>query len=398
LELTYPLQLLKRQAHAVLHAHLIRHHALLAQNRDALHLNPILHNASTVLANRRRRAFDTRPRADTTAPADDRVEHTSIVTDLGVFEYDRLLYPRARAHDRTWTDTHVRAQLCSRVHVSSRMDENWWQDGSRRLRELLRLLLERFHEVERISRHRRPSSLDLAPEVLGLEHVELSAICQVPENVLLKTDDLILLPIIIVVVIPGRWEVLVVQRFRGRVADQPWSIRATLNRALDARKDGLSREEIDTTINQVRNMRLRLLHIMQHPLAVRIRHNAPEIRRRLIRHPRPQYHRLGIFFLKHPEHLLQRKGAADIGIEHEEAVGAAFEDGVAEVVEAAGGTEGLVLAEVFDGDGGVGAAAVFDEVAEDGFVVVADDEDFADLEDAGDGGEAVGDDGVAWGR
>jgi len=68
------------------------------------------------------------------------------------------------------------------------------------------------------------------------------------------------------------------------------------------------------------------------------------------------------------------------------------------VVEAAGGTEGLVLAEVFDGDGGVGAAAVFDEVAEDGFVVVADDEDFADLEDAGDGGEAVGDDGVAWGR
>jgi len=55
----------------------------------------------------------------------------------------------------------------------------------------------------------------------------------------------------------------------------------------------------------------------------------------------------------------------------------------------------LVFAEVFDGDLRVCARAVFDEVAEDGFVVVADNEDFADVGEAGDGGEAVGDDGVA---
>lgn len=54
----------------------------------------------------------------------------------------------------------------------------------------------------------------------------------------------------------------------------------------------------------------------------------------------------------------------------------------------------MVLAQVADGDGRVGARAVLDEVAEDALVVVADDEDFADLGDAGDGGEAVGDDGV----
>lgn len=41
------------------------------------------------------------------------------------------------------------------------------------------------------------------------------------------------------------------------------------------------------------------------------------------------------------------------------------------------------------------ARALLDEVAEDGLVVVADDEDFLDLGDFGDGGEAVGDDGVA---
>lgn len=39
--------------------------------------------------------------------------------------------------------------------------------------------------------------------------------------------------------------------------------------------------------------------------------------------------------------------------------------------------------------------AVVDEGAEDGFFVVAYDEDFVDLRDFGDGAEAVFDDGVA---
>lgn len=43
----------------------------------------------------------------------------------------------------------------------------------------------------------------------------------------------------------------------------------------------------------------------------------------------------------------------------------------------------------------VGARAVLDEVTEDGLIVVADNEDLADGRDFGDGGEAVGDDGVA---
>ena len=43
----------------------------------------------------------------------------------------------------------------------------------------------------------------------------------------------------------------------------------------------------------------------------------------------------------------------------------------------------------------VAAGAVLDEVAEDGLIVVADNEDLADGRDFGDGGKAVGDDGVA---
>ena len=65
------------------------------------------------------------------------------------------------------------------------------------------------------------------------------------------------------------------------------------------------------------------------------------------------------------------------------------------MIEATGCTECLVLTEVLDGDVWVGAGGVLDEVAEDGLVVVADDEDLADLRDFGYCGKAVLDDGVA---
>ena len=42
---TYPLKLLVRQTHAVLHADLITNTALLAKNGDTLHLDTLLDNA-----------------------------------------------------------------------------------------------------------------------------------------------------------------------------------------------------------------------------------------------------------------------------------------------------------------------------------------------------------------
>jgi hypothetical protein len=42
--------------------------------------------------------------------------------------------------------------------------------------------------------------------------------------------------------------------------------------------------------------------------------------------------------------LLERERAADIGVQDEEAVGAALQDGITEVVKATGSAEGLVLA------------------------------------------------------
>jgi len=65
------------------------------------------------------------------------------------------------------------------------------------------------------------------------------------------------------------------------------------------------------------------------------------------------------------------------------------------VVKTTGGAQGSVLAQVADGDVGVFAVGILDEIAEDGLVVVADKEDFGDLGDSGDGIEAVLDNGLA---
>jgi hypothetical protein len=56
----------------------------------------------------------------------------------------------------------------------------------------------------------------------------------------------------------------------------------------------------------------------------------------------------------------------------------------------------LIFPQIFDGDVGMCASAVFDELSEDTLVIVADDEDLANFGDFGDGGEAVAYDGVAW--
>src|SRR5437773_1354725 len=57
------LQLLIRQTDAILHAHLITHAALLAQNRDALHFDSVLDDRCVVAVERGGRAVDSGPRA-----------------------------------------------------------------------------------------------------------------------------------------------------------------------------------------------------------------------------------------------------------------------------------------------------------------------------------------------
>jgi hypothetical protein len=76
-------------------------------------------------------------------------------------------------------------------------------------------------------------------------------------------------------------------------------------------------------------------------------------------------------------------------------LGAALQDGIAEVVQAAGGAQGLVLAEVFDGKVGEFAGRILNEIPEDGLLIVSDQVDLVNGRDFVDGGEAVPDNGVA---
>jgi len=141
-------------------------------------------------------------------------------------------------------------------------------------------------------------------------------------------------------------------------------------------------------------MTLGLLHVMEDAARVRVADDATEVGGSIIANTGAQNDSLGILVVEELGHLVQREGAADVGVEDEDALGAALEDGIAEVVEAASGAEGLVLSKVLDGQVGELVAGILDEVSEDRLVVVTDHDNLLDGRDLGDRREAVPDDGV----
>jgi hypothetical protein len=183
--------------------------------------------------------------------------------------------------------------------------------------------------------------------------------------------------------------------FAGGVGDEAWTLGALLDGGADGGEDAFSSEEVDTTVYQVGDVRFGLLDVMEDPAGMGVRHDTTKVTSSIFADTGTKDDGFGITLLEKLQHVVQREGTADIGIEDEEAFRAAFENGIAEVVEAACGAEGLVFAQVDDFDLGEFFGGVFDEVAEDGLVVVADHADFLDVGYFRDGGEAVPDDGVA---
>lgn len=142
-------------------------------------------------------------------------------------------------------------------------------------------------------------------------------------------------------------------------------------------------------------MALGLLDVVQDALCVGVGDDATKVGGGVVGDTGAEDDGLGVFLGEQLEHLVEGEGAADVGVEDKEALWLALENGIAEVVQATGGAQGLVLAQVFDGELGVGRRCVFEKVAEDGLVIVADEVDFVDGGDFGNGGQAVVDDGVA---
>ena len=332
----------------------------------------------------------TRPSTNLAVPADNRVHDAGVVLDLGVLEDDGLLDADAGADDAARADRHVGADLGGGVHLRGGVDVHGGNDVSGGLCELLGAGLEGLCEVEGVCGDGGAGRLDLAPEVLGLEDEELAAVCDVGEDVLLEADDGVLLVFFVFLAgVVGGVEVL-----GGGVGEEAGALGAALDGAADGGEDALGGEEVDTAVDEVGDLTLWLLDVVEDALRVGVRHDAAEVAGRLARDSGAQHDGLGVLVLEQLEHVVERERRADVGVEHEEPVGLALEDHIAEVVETACGAQCLIFSEVLDGELGEAVGDGVDEGLEDGFLVVADDEDLLDLGDVRNGTEAVLDDGV----
>ena len=149
-----------------------------------------------------------------------------------------------------------------------------------------------------------------------------------------ERNDLVLAVLIIVILVcVVERKVATVEGFRRRVGQETRAVAATLDGGLDAGEDALGAKEVDTAVDQVADVALGLLDVVQNALGVGIADNATKVCGSFVRHAGSQNDGLGILLFKQTQHLAQREGAADIGVEDEEAIGAALEDGITEVVE-----------------------------------------------------------------
>lgn len=391
-----PLQLLVRQADAVLYSHLIAHTAVLTQNRDALDLDPVLHDARRVAPDWRWCTLHSCPGADSAAPADDGVEHACVVLDFAVLQDDGLLHTGSCSNDSPGSNRDVGAELGGGMDLSGGVDEDRWDDVGARLRELIAARLPCALQVESIRGHSRPSRLDLSPEVLRLTNKELLTIRHITQDILFQTNDLILPLLIIIVVLASSHGMECFEIVGGRVRYETCgAVGAALDGRFDRGEDGFGREEVDAAVDQVGDLGFGLFDIMKHAAGVRVADNATKVGSSVVADPRPQNDSLSIPVVEQLEHIPQREAAADIRIQHKQPLGPTLEDRITEVIQSTSRTQSLVLAQVFDrSKGGELLGGVLDEVAEDGLVVVADDADVVDGADGSDGGEAVPDDGV----
>lgn len=339
------LQLLVRQANTVLDTDLVADGTLLAQDRNALDLDAVLDDAGGVAGDRGRGALDTGPGADPTVPADDGVQDTSVVLDLGVLEHDGLFDTGARADDRLGTDRDVGAEFRGRIDGGGRVDEDGRDDVGRRLGDLGRLRLEGLGQVQCVGRDGGTGRLDLAPKILGLVDEEAVAVGQVRKDVLFETQDLVLLTILIRV-----GDVRRIQVLGRRVRDHPGSFGLALDGAPDRREDALGGEQIHAAVDQVGDVAFGFLDVVENAFRVGVGHDAPKVGGGVVADSSAEDDGFGVLLLKELEHGLERERAADVRVQHEEAVWLALEDGVTEVVETAGGAKGLVFAEVLDLD------------------------------------------------
>ena len=121
---TYPLELLEGQADAVLHPNLVADTAFLAQDRDSLHLDAVLHDTRVVAGYRSRGTLDASPCTNAAVPANDGVQHAGVMLDLGVFQDDRLLDASTGTDDGARSNRNIGPELRGGVNTRAGVDVN----------------------------------------------------------------------------------------------------------------------------------------------------------------------------------------------------------------------------------------------------------------------------------
>lgn len=386
---TYPFKLLVREANTVLHTDFITNTALLTKNSDALDLDALLDDAGRVTANGDRGSLNTSPGANAAAPSNDRVHNTGIVADLCILENNGVLDTGTSTNNHTGSNGDVRSQLGSGVNGGSGVDEDWRHDHGRGRSELLRLGLECLLEVQGIGRNGRTGGLDLAPEVLSLVNEEAVAVSEIRQNVLLQAEHLALLGILVIGDEGG------LKVIGGGVGEHAGTSVPALDGAANGGEDAIGSEQVDTAVDQVGDMRLGLLDVVQNTLGMRIGDNATKVSGGVVANARTQNDGLGILLLEQTQHLAQRERAADVSVQHKQALRLALEDRITEVVETTGRTQRSVFPQVLDAELGELLRGILDKVTEDALIVVSNQNDLAHIGDLGERGEAVVNDRVA---
>lgn len=301
--MTYPLQLLVWQADTILHAHLVVDTALLTQNGYSLHLDAILDYARGMAVRRRWRALHTGPCTDLAAPTHDGVQNAGIMLNFGVLQNDRLFHTSTTTDSGARPDGYVGAQLGGRIDVCSGVNEDGRDDVGRGSGELLGSVLPGLLEVQSVGGDGRASSLDLAPKVLGLVYKELLAVGHVAEDILLQANNWVAAIVVLVLVVDkGTFEI-----FGTGVTGQSGTVVAAFDRALDRGEDDIGAEQVDTAVDQVADVALRLLNIMQDALGVAVANNATEVCGGVIVDLCTQDDGLGILLGVELEHLVERE-------------------------------------------------------------------------------------------
>lgn len=134
---------------------------------------------------------------------------------------------------------------------------------------------------------------------------------------------------------------------------------------------------------------------MKNSLRVTVRHDTTKIGCCIVADSGTQNDGLRILVIEELEHLPKREGAAYIGIQDKESFRFALQDGISEVIETTSRAECLVLPQVLDFELWEFLAGIFDEVFEHALIIIANEDDFFDAIDLGNGLEIVPNDGMA---